>query len=186
MGPRPKFPAKSTYRESSFASLHRGRGIRNDSQSEGSPFLSCLGEKICVYFLTGPFLHARSVVTKNRPPPHAHWIQNCERKGPLKTSTTLLGAPSPIIIPEAAVSEEAAWDSRLCHDDRVCKCRPVPSITSRFHRPVLHTHQRMGRQPLARGSGRCAFWYQPPRCLRDVWCEAYDTSLPCPLAAPGT
>ena len=89
MGPRPKFPAKSAYRESSFASLHRGRGIRNDSQSEGSPFLSCLGEKICVYFLTGPFLHARSVVTKNRPPPHAHWIQNCERKGPLKTSTTL-------------------------------------------------------------------------------------------------
>ena len=61
---RPKFPAKSTYRECSLAKFppaaHRGRGIRNESQSEGSPFLSCLGENFGVYFLMQHFLNARN------------------------------------------------------------------------------------------------------------------------------
>ena len=39
---------------------HRGRGIRNDSQSEGSPFLSCLGENVGPYFLMQHFLNARN------------------------------------------------------------------------------------------------------------------------------
>ena len=45
---RPKFPAESTYKECSFAKFppaaHRGRGIRNESQSEGPHFLAALAK----------------------------------------------------------------------------------------------------------------------------------------------
>jgi hypothetical protein len=46
-----KFPPAASFAKFPPAA-HRGRGIRNDSQSEGSPFLSYLGENFGVYFLT--------------------------------------------------------------------------------------------------------------------------------------